>query len=200
MTCLACNVEFEAKPLRNPITVHAYEVEIVEEGTGQRPRVRPTDKVKIYTLPYFSDYVGIRSVRFPYAYIIDTPDPDILTKLLQHGLVVEKLKADASLEVESFELKEFKSTERPYQGHHLNQVKGVYAKETMEFPAGTYMVPTGQPLGNLAACLLEPESDDGLIVWNFFDRYLVPQWSRELGIYPVYKLLQPADLVTERVK
>jgi murein tripeptide amidase MpaA len=194
------SIEFEAKPLKNPITVHAYEVEIVEEGKGQRPRVRPTDKVKIYTLPYFSDYVGTRGVRFPYAYIIDTPDPDIITKLLQHGLVVEKLKAAATLEVESFKLKEFKSLERPYQGHHLNQVKGVYGTEKKEFPAGTFLVPTGQPLGNLAACLLEPESDDGLIVWNFFDRYLVPQWSRELGNYPVYKLLEPANLVKEAVK
>ncbi len=194
------SVEFEARPLKNPITIHACEVEIIEQAPGQRPRVRPTDRVKIYTLPYFSDYVGTRSVRFPHAYIIDTPDPDIIAKLLQHGLVVEKLKAAATLEVETFKLREFKSMERPFQGHHLNQVKGVYVKEIKEFAAGTYMVPAGQPLGNLAASLLEPESDDGLIVWNFFDRYLVPQWSRELGIYPVYRLLEPASLVREAVK
>jgi hypothetical protein len=61
-------------------------------------------------------------------------------------------------------------------------------------------VPTAQPLGNLAACLLEAESDDGLVVWNFFDRYLVPQWSRELQTYPVYRLLTPVNLAKVAIK
>jgi len=193
-------VEFDLKPLKNPATVHAYEVEIVEQGEGQRPQVRKTDKVKTYTIPYFSDYVGKRGVRFPYAYILSVPDQEIVAKLLQHGLVVEKFTEAVTLEVESFKIKEIKSSERPFQGHRLNQVKGAYAMEKREFPAGTFLVPTGQPLGNLAACLLEPESDDGLVVWNFFDRYLVPQWSRELQAYPVHRLLGPVNLVKESVR
>jgi hypothetical protein len=52
----------------------------------------------------------------------------------------------------------------------------------------------------LAAYLLEPESDDGLLAWNFFDRYAVPQWSREPQTYPVYKLLTPVNLVKELVR
>ena len=39
-------------------------------------------------------------------------------------------------------------------------------------PAGAVVVRTAQPLGSLAAYLLEPESDDGLFVWNFFDRFV----------------------------
>ncbi|MEW5902630.1 MAG: hypothetical protein AB1715_14280, partial [Acidobacteriota bacterium] len=97
-------------------------------------------------------------------------------------------------------LKEIRASERPYQGHRLNQVKGEYVVERRDFPAGTHFVPTAQSLGSLAAYLLEPESDDGLLVWNFFDRYLVPQWSRELGNYPVYRLLRPANLVKEAVR
>jgi dipeptidyl-peptidase-4 len=194
------SIEYEVKPLNTPVIVHAYEVEIVEQGEGQRPQVRPTNKIKTYTVPYFSDYVGKRGVRFPYAYVLSIPDQEIVAKLLQHGLVMEKLTEAATLEVESFRVKEFKAAERPFQGHHLNQVKGEYAAEKKEFPAGTFLVPTAQPLGNLAACLLEPESDDGLVVWNFFDRYLVSQWSRELQTYPVYRLLTPVNLVKEAVK
>jgi hypothetical protein len=36
-------------------------------------------------------------------------------------------------------------------------------------PAGSVVVPVGQPLGRLAVLLLEPRSDDGLVTWNFFD-------------------------------
>jgi dipeptidyl-peptidase-4 len=193
-------VETELRPLQDPITVHAYETEIISQAEGQRPRVRPTDKVNVLTIPYYSDWTGTRSVRFPFAYLLGVPDEDIVNKLLQHGLVVERLKEAATLEVEVFTLKELKSAERAYQGHHLNQVRGDYALETRTFPAGTVVIPSAQPLGGLAAYLLEPESDDGLLVWNFFDRYVVPQWSREPQTYPVFKLLTPAALIKELVR
>lgn len=193
-------VEYDLRPLKNPITVHAYETEIIPRGEGQRPEIRATDKVRVLTIPYFSDWVGKRAVRFPFAYIVTAPDPEVLSKLRQHGLVVERLVRAATLEVEAFRVKELKSEERAFQGHHLNRVKGEYALETKEFPAGTLIVPTAQPLGNLAAYLLEPESDDGLLVWNFFDRRLVPQWSRELQTCPVYRLLKRVNLAREALR
>jgi hypothetical protein len=56
-------------------------------------------------------------------------------------------------------------------------------------------VTLAQPLANLAAALLEPESDDGLLVWNFFDRHIVAQWGRGEQTYPVYKLKQAQPMV-----
>jgi dipeptidyl-peptidase-4 len=193
-------LEYEVRPLKDPVTVRSYEIEVIPRGQGQRPEIKPTDKVNPQTVPYFSDWVGKRGVRFPAAYVIGIPDLDIPDKLRQHGLVVERLTEAATLEVEAFRVKELKSDERAYQGHHLNQVKGDYAVERKDFPAGTLIIPTAQPLGGLAAYLLEPESDDGLLVWNFFDRSIVPQWSRELQTYPVYKLLRPVNLAREVVR
>ena len=193
-------VEYELLPLQNPVTVHAYETEVIPRGEGQWPEMRSTGKVNVLTIPYYSDWVGKRGVRFPFAYLISTPDPEITAKLRQHGLIVERLTEASTLEVEAFRIKELKSAEKAYQGHHLNAVKGEYAVEKKAFPAGALSVPTAQPLGALAACLLEPESDDGLLVWNFFDRAVVPQWSRELQTYPVYKLMKPANLAREVVR
>ena len=193
-------VEYELQPLRNPVTVHAYETEVISQAEGRRPRLRPTSKVNILTIPYYSDWVGKRSVRLPIAYVLAVPDEDVVAKLRQHGLVIEKLTEPATLEVEVFRLKSFQSAERAYQGHHLNRVSGEYAIETRDFPTGTIIVPTAQPLGRLSAYLLEPESDDGLLVWNFFDRYVVPQWSRDLQTYPVHKVFKPVNLVKEVVR
>jgi hypothetical protein len=39
---------------------------------------------------------------------------------------------------------------------------------------GWNIVRLGQPLGTLAVYLLEPESDDGLTHWGFFDDALQP--------------------------
>ena len=192
-------VEYDLQPLKEKVTVLGYEMEVIEKE-GSRPQIRRTDKPKAYSVPFFTDFVPKRSVSFPFAYLIPTADPEIIHKLLQHGLLVEKLTKPAKLEVESFRITEIKGAERLYQGHRMNSVKGDYNLEEKEFPAGTLFISTAQPLANVAAYLLEPESDDGLLVWNFFDRYVVPQWGRGALPYPVYKLLKPANLVKERVK
>ena len=38
--------------------------------------------------------------------------------------------------------------------------------------AGWYLVRTDQPLGTLAAYMLEPASEDGVVTWNLLDREL----------------------------
>ncbi len=111
--------------------------------------------------------------------------------------MVERLTQLARLEVEIYELKELKAADRPFQGHRLNTLKGELRLETRDFPAGTFFVTTAQPLGRLVAYLLEPESDDGLFVWNFFDRYLAPQWGRRFENFPVAKLMKPIPLAKE---
>lgn len=192
-------VEFDVKPLDKKITIQGWEVEVVPQEQG-RPRVRRTDKEKTYSLPYYSDFVPKRSVGLPHAYLVFPSDELILEKLFQHGIAVEKLTEPTALEVETFQIKEVKGAERLYQGHRMNSVTGEYVVETREFPEETLFVTTAQPLGCLAAYLLEPESDDGLCVWNFFDRYLVPQWGRRLMNYPVYRLRTPVALAKEAVK
>ena len=61
----------------------------------------------------------------------------------------------------------------------------------MTFPTGSIVVRTAQPLGRLVCYLLEPESDDGLVNWNFFDPYL------ETGkMFPVYKIMQNVNVAS----
>lgn len=189
-------VEFDLKPLPQPITIRGYEMEIIPREGGF-PQIKPTEKKKTYTVPYLADFVAKRSVRFPHAYLITVNDQEIINKLKQHGIIVERLTQPAQLEVEIYELKELKASERPFQGHRLNTLKGEFRSETRDFPAGTFFVTTAQPLGRLVAYLLEPESDDGLFVWNFFDRYLVPEWGRRFEIFPVVKLMKPVSLAKE---
>ena len=68
--------------------------------------------------------------------------------------------------------------------------------ETKEFKKGTIVIRTAQPLGNVIAYLLEPLSDDGMLKWNFFDKYLVPQWGRGYYPYPVHKVNKKTKIQT----
>lgn len=187
---------FETKALEKLVTIRSWEMEVTPREGG-RPTVKRTDKKKTYTVPYFADFVPTKSIQLPSAYLIPLHDPVIEEKLLLHGITVERLLEPRVLEVETFQIKEIKASTRLYQGHYMNTVTGEYVVEEREFPAGTLYVGMAQPLANVVAYLLEAESDDGLLVWNFFDRYLAFQWGRGSSVYPVYRLLKPALLIKE---
>jgi hypothetical protein len=76
----------------------------------------------------------------------------------------------------------------------MNQVKGEFYNETKEFEKGNILIRTAQPLGNLVSYLFEPESDDGLLIWNFFDRWIVPQWGGGFLPYPVHKIINASEI------
>lgn len=184
---------YDLKSLQEPITILGWEMEPNPEPRVY-PRYRKTEIERTYRVPYYCDYIPKASIPFPFAYLLTVNDANIISNLHQHGILVEKLTAPVTIDVESFKITEVKGSERLYQGHRMNTIEGEYATETKDFAAGTILVRMGQPLGNLAAYLLEAESDDGLLVWNYFDKYIIPQWRQEPQAYPVYRLLKPAIL------
>jgi len=192
-------IEYNVKPAPKKVTIKTYEAKLVGETDGWK-RYEKTDIQKTVTVPYYVDYFGTRHVKFPFAYLIRTNDPDVLNLLSVHGIRVEVLDADAELHVERFEISELKGSQRLNQGHYTNTIKGKYVKQLVAFKSGTIVVRTSQPLANLVAYLLEPQSNDGLMTWNYFDRYLVPQWGSGYNDYPVYKLTDKTELKTRSWK
>ncbi|MFO7890889.1 MAG: M14 family metallopeptidase [bacterium] len=192
-------VEYDQNPYEEKITLRGYEMKIIPRE-NRWPRIEKLDKERVYKLPYYCHYTPKRSVRFPHAYLLSLHEDNIINKLQQHGITVERLTESATLEVEEFLISEVDARERPYQGHYMNSLKGEYRMVEKHFDKGTLFVTTAQRLGNLIAYLLEPESDDGLAVWNFFDQYLTRQWGRGFGVYPVYKLYNPENLARETVE
>ena len=58
-----------------------------------------------------------------------------------------------------------------FEGHRTVLAEGRWhtqARDTLA-PAGWYLVRGAQPLGVLAAHLLEPASEDGIVAWNFLE-------------------------------
>jgi hypothetical protein len=52
------------------------------------------------------------------------------------------------------------------EGHVPLEAKIVHERRRETMPTGSVRVPADQPLGLLAAFLLEPESEDGVLAWN----------------------------------
>jgi dipeptidyl-peptidase-4 len=186
---------YKGRPTPTPITIKAFEV----EETGDTlfwNKYRKTDRKIKVTVPYLAEYYPSESIKFPYAYLLKVTDPVYRDFLRLHGIQVETLAVEQEIEVESFLIDAIIHVRRLNQGHYTNTVKGKYRKEKISFPAGCGVIRTSQPLANLAAYLLEPQSDDGMAVWNMVDRYLVPQWGPGYYPWPVCRVVEKTELKT----
>jgi len=191
-------IDYNVRPLPEKVTIKTYVAELVNETNGWKNYHR-TEKQQDVTVPYYIDYYPVKNVRFPFAYLITIKDPAIIEVLKIHGIKFEKLIADSRIDVQRFDITELKGSAKLNQGHYTNTIEGKYVNGPVDFPAGTIIVRTAQPLGDLAAYLLEPQSNDGLLFWNFLDRYLVPQWGIGYNPYPVFKVLDKTDIKSERI-
>jgi len=184
--------------LSRRVTVHGYEMEV--ESGGRYKKVHPKKALKTYAgLPYLARYTAGQAVPLPRAYLLGIADPRVIAKLQQHGIVLQRLTASVRLPVEVHTVHRMSGSEISMQGHYTSSVEATAAMEERAFPAGTYLVSMAQPLANVAAYLLEPMSNDGLVFWNYFDRYLAYQWYPRPREYPVYKLYDTEPLAAETV-
>jgi hypothetical protein len=131
------------------------------------------------------------SVPRPWAYLMSPQFEQALDNLEAHGVEVRTLAADTELALEVYRIDSRQSGERTYEGHVLNTVEASKRSETRTAPSGTLVIRTAQPMGTLAALLLEPQSEDGLCTWNFFDSVLA-----EGEDFPVLRLPRRVSLAT----
>lgn len=180
-------ISYVGKPIQDKVTIKTYEVDVVADAEG-RETYKKSDRKKTVQVPYTARYDATLSVKFPFAYLVSVSDPLVINILRKHGVQVSQLTKSQVFDVEVFKMTELKAENKLNQGHFNQTASGTWITEHMEFKAGTFVVRTAQPLANVASYLLEPQSNDGLLKWNFLDRYLVPQWGRGFNPFPVYKI------------
>ena len=188
-------VAFRPIPLARPVEILVGEVESrINPRSGKEMTVMVEDRVTPMMMEDFGMFAATRSVQAPRAYLL-AYDRNIVEKCLQHGITVEKLTADLTTEVEGLVIGSIEKSTRPFQGHFETKITGEYTKSEMTFPTDSILVRTAQPLGMLVCYLLEPESEDGLVTWNFFDSYL------KVGtMFPVYKLMSQGPIASVPVE
>lgn len=155
-----------------------------------------TDRPKDYSLEFVGRVKPRELVKRPQAgYLIPADQVAVSEVLRRHGIPVEELREDIDLNVEAYRIQSADKAPRPFQKHELRTAEVKKRTETRRVPAGTLLVRTAQPLGSLAAYLLEPQSEDGLATWNFFDRGLTVGQD-----FPVLRLSKSAPLTVGSVR
>ena len=175
-------IRSEAKVAKDKVTILGF----VEEGRGVTPK-EPME----YEVGFEQEFAPTFSVKRPGAYLVPPEYPEAIATLRRHGLDVEELREDLTIVAEAYTVDAMDKAARPFEGHHLDDLKVTARPVTTMARAGSAVVKATGPLGNLAVYLLEPASDDGLATWNFFDDGL------EVGKdFPVLRLAAADSLPT----
>ncbi len=167
-------------PLRN-ITVIG-----IEGG-----KTAPPGTTKEYEVAYLGKCIATESVQRPFAYLVPASYVKVRENLARHGIVVEELTADAELTVEVYRVDRITTAAKEFQKHNLVTTEVTPRRMKQTVKTGTIVVRCAQPLGTLAAYALEPQSEDGLCAWNFFDAGL-----KQGADYPVLRLPVATPLKT----
>ncbi len=191
-------VTYENRALKDKIVINGYEHLPETRPDGRQWYRKGEEKVKI-EVPLLHEWIPARQAARPSGYFLTLHDAPLIENLKTHGILVEQLQAPVTTEAESFIVTGAVPAARLNQGHYQTNAEGFYQTGQITFPAGTYYVSTAQPLGHVAVYLLEPESDNGLVVWNFFDRYISRQWGAGELKAPIYKLYKPVNMVKETI-
>jgi hypothetical protein len=149
---------------------------LINPRSGKQMRTMVESTAIPTSMIVYDRFVSTASRRVPVEYIVP-PSPSGLheiveRKLREHGILVGRRDAASRVAVEQFMIGDVRHAEPAFQGHHVTSVEGRFERREVDVPAGSLVVRTTQPLGRLAFYLLEPESDDGLTTWNFFDSAL----------------------------
>jgi hypothetical protein len=125
--------------------------------------------------------------------------PEVIALLRLHGIAFETLTAPRTVALDMVRLKG-PEARAPDEGHVPLKVAGfVHGQRTETFPAGSVRVPSAQTLGLLAAAMLEPESPDSLLAWNFFPEILQrTEYIEGYVIAPLAERMLAADPALKR--
>ncbi|MCP4219917.1 MAG: M14 family metallopeptidase [bacterium] len=156
--------------------------------------VKPTKTHKTYRADYFSKAVPTKTISLPEAYILLPNQGEIARIMANHGVIVERIEESVNVPVENFVLDSVK-IDRLYQGRSLMKVSGAYKDTTLEIPVGSYYVSMKQVLARLIPIMLEPQCEDSLLVWGFFNRVITSQWTGKPSLYPVYRLKKDVPML-----
>ncbi|WP_337176479.1 DPP IV N-terminal domain-containing protein [Paludisphaera sp.] len=174
----------EARPLADAEPILGF---VEREADGRRVA---TDEPKEYPARVLVDFEAVETVDRPFAYILPPDARDALALLQRHGIAARELREDIDLDLEVDRVDEV-SPQSPGGWDHQDvvELKTTRRGETRRVPAGSLVVMDAQPLGALAAYLLEPRSEDGLATW----RIIATAGGADS---PVVRLPKPTALLT----
>jgi len=134
--------------------------------------------------------------RRPYAYLMPPTFHEVARRLALSGVEVRRLRAPATLEVESYSVTERRASPIYMEGRVTSRVTTEVSVKSVSFPAGSYVYPMAQPNAQVIAVALEPEAPSSFVSFGLVpvDKAGSPGNIAAPSVVPVYRLIAPVPL------
>ena len=188
-------VDFRLAALPTPVDILIGDVEKRVNARSGAEMLAMTDTATPVRMKDYGVFEPTRTLPMPRGWLIPAPHVDsgryaaAIERLRLHGLVVQRVSAPAQIDVERFVIAGMTKAKQEFQGHREVRLTGKYLFAKLSAQEGAMFIPAAQPLARLAFYLLEPESDDGLVTWNFIEEGLGPGVT-----YPIYRVVNQSGL------
>jgi len=156
------------------ITFKGYQSGYKTSEISGQPRLY-YDHNKPYTkqLKFYHHYTPTLHATAPYAYIVPKAWKEVWSRLKQNGVTLQKLAKPTTMDVTTYTIDHYETTQKPYESHYMHRNVQISKKSiTKTFEAGDFIVYVNQNAKRYLVETLEPNGPDAFFVWNFFDGIL----------------------------
>ncbi|QHI38632.1 hypothetical protein IMCC3317_40260 [Kordia antarctica] len=151
-----------------------YEGTFIESDlTGQKRLKYDATKPFTKEVKYSNYFKPKKEITVPKAYIIPKGWHTILELLSLNNVTMNPIENDTIINVETYHIKDFKTSKNPYEGHYTHyDTEVTKTSQEIRFKKGDIIVYTNQLAFRYLLEILEPEAVDSFFNWNFFDTIL----------------------------
>jgi hypothetical protein len=181
-----------AKPIGWVENFRGIGFETYRSPASGRMEQRWTGKPVTFRMPIIGQE-PVESVTLPRAWWVPAGQADVIDRLRLHGITFDVSGKPQTLTLDRVYLREAK-VGQPRDGRYPLSATLEHRSTREAVPAGTIRVPADQPLGLLAAALLEPESADSFLAQGFFPEVMSPpSWAEDFVMAPLAEALLAED-------
>lgn len=195
-------VRFKMVPAAQKLNgFRSYQYTQFTKADGSKSWIKNGNIVSYDDVNYYGAFKDTVQSVVPRGYIIPAAQSAIAEHLIKQGVKLEKIEKDQSIEATVFVVEKFTKAQRKFEGHNIASAEGHFETVTKKIQKGDFKVDMAQPLTNLIFYMLEPQSDDGLLNWNFFDAYLEQNGVTTKPVeFPVFKYAAWPTPETKKIK
>ena len=214
-------LRLEATGRTEPVPFRGFRPRHSRSEVSGALRVEYSQEPLTFTVPRQTEMRVTHAVTVPAAYIVPVQWTAVIDVLAAHGLALQRTRHSWSGEVDTYRCDAVSWSARPFEGRNVValtdqrplETGGAFSlaaesapppgrcrsvRETLDFPAGSVVVPMDQRAAKVALHFLEPEGPDSAVAWGFFNAifeqkeggepYVVETLAREmLGKDPALK-------------
>ncbi len=175
-----------------PWTFMAYEFTPYESPiTGNEVRAWDHSKPLEISTVIRDRFEPAGTTTLPHAYLIPAQWKEVIARLDMHGISYQKInfgkgQVEFKAPVTVFENVAFGDS--AFEGRFMPRFEMVQEERTVTIPSGSVIVPVNQPGIRLVVHMLEPQFEDSLMKWGFFNNvFTQTEYFEDYAMEPIAK-------------